>query len=187
MVGTWRRAATHSSRTLQVVRQLFLSDHSGSGTTLNGHCPPPENLQARVAIGLFPIMRNIKRSSLKLRSPYSVRFNGSGKGPLWSLCTYGSLMSQILAFLAGKRHVQSPGRGQWVGLCRILIGAKNGPDVKISPLAKSSASASPRTDTGSRSQRMALQTAWSCLLRFVLCRPTQRRPFHINLYALLSF
>ena len=37
MVGTWRRAATHFSRTLRVVRQLFLSDHSGSGTTLNGH------------------------------------------------------------------------------------------------------------------------------------------------------
>ena len=36
------------SRTLRVVRQLFLSDHSGSGTTLNGHCPPTPRTCKRV-------------------------------------------------------------------------------------------------------------------------------------------
>jgi hypothetical protein len=55
----------------------------------------------------------------------------------------GPLMSQILACFAGKRRVHRQGEANGVGLRRILIGAKKmAPNVKISPLAKSTASAS---------------------------------------------
>ena len=86
-----------------------------------------------------------------------------------------------------ERARSSPGRGRWAGLRRILIGAKNGPDVKIFLLAKSSASASPRTDTGSRSQRMASRTAWffACYVRLVSTHTTPTFPYKLVCSAVI--
>lgn len=174
---------THFLEHSQSLVSLFLSNRSGSATALNGHRPPPENLRARIAKGLFPIMRNIK--ALQPQTPIALLGQIQRQ---WQRAVMEPLHPRVFdepdprLSLQGKGTFMARARPNGSAFAEFMIGAKNGPECQsYFYWQKALPAHQPRTDIGSRSQCMDSPDGmvFACCLRLVSTHTTPTFPYKL--------